>query len=104
MADLSKIRKNGVDYNLKDTTARADIEDLKKNGTGGTVSDEKIAQAVADYMADNPVSGGNGATASTVRAIPELRLVGDTTGISKDQKVYLSYTFRDTANGDQHTG
>lgn len=33
MADLSKIRKNGVDYNLKDTTARADIEALKKKPT-----------------------------------------------------------------------
>lgn len=34
MAELSKIRKNGVDYGIKDETARADIEELKQNGTG----------------------------------------------------------------------
>jgi hypothetical protein len=38
MADLSKIRKNGVDYNLKDAAARADIEELKTSGTGGGLS------------------------------------------------------------------
>lgn len=36
MADLSKIRKNGVDYDIKDATARAEIEELKQNGTGGS--------------------------------------------------------------------
>lgn len=34
MAELSKIRKNGVDYDIKDATARAAIEELKQNGTG----------------------------------------------------------------------
>ena len=34
MAELSKIRKNGVDYDVKDATARKEIENLKKNGTG----------------------------------------------------------------------
>lgn len=32
MAELSKIRKNGVDYDMKDASARADIEKLKKSG------------------------------------------------------------------------
>ena len=31
-----------------------DIEELKKNGTG-TVSDEKIAEAVENYLNENPV-------------------------------------------------
>lgn len=34
MTELSKIRKNGVDYNLKDTAAREAIEELKQSGTG----------------------------------------------------------------------
>jgi lysophospholipase L1-like esterase len=34
MAELSKIRKNGVEYGIKDATARQAIEDLKKAGTG----------------------------------------------------------------------
>ena len=34
MAELSKIRKNGVDYDIKDATAREAIEKLKQNGTG----------------------------------------------------------------------
>lgn len=36
MAELSKIRKNGVDYDIKDETARAAIEELKQNGAGGS--------------------------------------------------------------------
>ena len=39
MAELSKIRKNGVDYDIKDSTARAAIEELQKNGTGGTATE-----------------------------------------------------------------
>lgn len=36
MPDLSKIRKNGVDYDIKDSTARAAIEELKK-GAGNVL-------------------------------------------------------------------
>ena len=48
--------------------------------------------------------GPAGTSVSTVYAIPELRLTGDTTGISKEDKVYLSYVWRDIAKGEQRTG
>ena len=54
MAELSKIRKNGVDYDIKDAVARKAIEDLEIP-EGGTVSPEQIASAVEDYMAKNPI-------------------------------------------------
>lgn len=44
MADLSKIRKNGVDYDIKDATARAAIEELKQNGTGGGTTTETVTE------------------------------------------------------------
>lgn len=42
MADLSKIRKNGVDYDIKDATARAAIEELKQNSGGGGTTTETV--------------------------------------------------------------
>lgn len=33
MAELSKIRKNGVDYDIKDTTAREAIKNIPKVST-----------------------------------------------------------------------
>ena len=58
MAELSKIRKNGVDYDIKDSTARREIETLKQNGgSGGNVDQSQIAQAVEDYMEEHPSSG-----------------------------------------------
>ena len=56
MAELSKIRKNGVDYDIKDAVARKAIEDLEIPESG--VTDEQIASAVEDYMAEHPVTGG----------------------------------------------
>lgn len=53
MAELSKIRKNGVDYDIKDAVARKAIEDLEIPESG--VTDEQIASAVEDYFAENPV-------------------------------------------------
>lgn len=52
MADLSKIRKNGVDYDIKDATARAAIEELKQNGTGGNVDLTGYVQSVNGQTPD----------------------------------------------------
>lgn len=38
MSELSKIRKNGVDYDIKDSKARSEIEKLKENGAGGNAN------------------------------------------------------------------
>ena len=54
MAELSKIRKNGVDYDIKDAVARKAIENLEIP-EGGTVTDEQIASAVEEYMEENPI-------------------------------------------------
>ena len=56
MAELSKIRKNGVDYDIKDAVARKAIEDLEIPESG--VTDEQIASAVEDYFEGNPVIPG----------------------------------------------
>lgn len=63
MADLSKIRKNGVDYDIKDATARAAIEELKQNGVGGdTGKEENVGKAsgllvsVSDAADKKPLS------------------------------------------------
>ena len=40
MAELYKIRKNGVDYDIKDSTARAAIEEMKQNGSGNVENGE----------------------------------------------------------------
>lgn len=38
MPDISKLTmSNGVVYNIKDSQARKDIEDMKKNGSGSGV-------------------------------------------------------------------
>lgn len=63
MADLSKIRKNGVDYDIKDATARAAIEELKQNGTGGGTTTETVTETgnmvklIASAGAEINVSG-----------------------------------------------
>ena len=41
MADLSKIRKNGTDYDLKDAAAREEIEKLKQNGTVSNIEPDE---------------------------------------------------------------
>lgn len=71
MAELSKIRKNGVDYDIKDAAARKAIEDLKIPESG--VTDEKIASAVEDYFAENHVTGGGLSTTATTLLISVLR-------------------------------
>ena len=95
------------------------IEALEKGTTGGGSGSDSgqnpdltgVVKSVNGVTPDengnveiSVSGGGTDTTASTVRAIPELSLSGDTTGISKDQKVYLSYVFRDTANGKQRSG
>ena len=46
MAELSVIEKNGVEYALKDKTAREAIEKIQQNGTGDSGGN-------ADYGAEN---------------------------------------------------
>jgi hypothetical protein len=70
MAELSKIRKNGVDYDIKDAVARKAIENLEIP-EGGTVTPEQIASAVEDYFAENPVTGG-GLTTAQINALDNL--------------------------------
>lgn len=69
MAELSKIRKNGVDYDIKDAVARKAIEDLEIPESG--VTDEQIASAVEEYMAEHSVSGG-GLTAEQITALDNM--------------------------------
>lgn len=52
MAELSTIRKNGVDYGIKDATARQAIEDLKKAGTGSGTGNPSGGNA--DYVGVEP--------------------------------------------------
>lgn len=42
MAELSKIRKNGVDYDIKDATARQEIEELCKAGGNVVLPDNLV--------------------------------------------------------------
>jgi hypothetical protein len=61
MAELSKIRKDGTDYDIKDAKAREDIENLKNNSGGNVdltgyateqwVKDQKYLTAVPDGYA-----------------------------------------------------
>ena len=57
MAELSKIRKNGVDYDIKDETARAAIEELKKNTGGG--EKETVFTKSGQIVKCNPASGSD---------------------------------------------
>lgn len=68
MSEMKSLTLNGTKYDsFVDKTARKAIEEMEQNGTGGTVSEEQIAQAVEDYMAEHPVSGGGmSATASAL--------------------------------------
>ena len=54
MADLSKIKINGTPYNLKDSEARDDIEDLQNNKTNGAytlvISNTPPASGTADNI------------------------------------------------------
>jgi hypothetical protein len=70
MAELSEIKDKdtGVVYGIKDANARAAIEELKQNGTGGNVD-------------------------PAVYGLPVLNLTGDTTSMSKDNAVSLSYVY-----------
>lgn len=56
MAEISKIRKNGVDYDIKDAAARAEIETLKRN-PGGYATEQYVqnyAQPKGDYLTEVP--------------------------------------------------
>lgn len=76
MAELSKIRKNGVDYDIKDAVARKAIEDLEPGG-GNVELDTSLAQsgkaadakAVGDALAGKV--GGIGIT--TIMAITQAK-------------------------------
>lgn len=57
MAELSKIRKNGVDYDIKDSTAREAIEELKKNGVAIIQTETEVVISVTDK---------NGTTTATI--------------------------------------
>lgn len=65
MADLSKIRKNGVDYDIKDNVARAAIEELQK---GENIDLSGYVQSVNGISPDEngnvDVAGGSGCDVS----------------------------------------
>ena len=84
-------------YSTPDSGGNPDLTGVVKSVNGVTPDENGNVEISVS-------GGGTNTTASAVRAIPELRLSGDTTGISKDQKVYLSYVFRDTTNGKQRSG
>lgn len=54
MADLSKIKLNGTPYDIKDNTARGDIENLQNNKTNGAytivISDTPPAAGTANNI------------------------------------------------------
>lgn len=56
MSEMKSLTLNGKKYDsFVDLEAREAIEEIEKNGTGGTVTDEQIADAVEDYMAEHPI-------------------------------------------------
>lgn len=65
MADISKITlPSGSEYNLKDATARADIESLKGSVTGAMHYLGVTTTAITDGSSTNPISvGGKSVTA-----------------------------------------
>jgi hypothetical protein len=65
MAELSKIRKNGVDYDIKDVTAREALEQLKQNG----VTNEQVTNAVNQYLEAHPVNGLNSTEKNLIMAL-----------------------------------
>ena len=67
MADISKITlPSGSEYNIKDATARADIETLRGSVTGAMHYLGVTTTAITDGSATNPVSvGGTSVTAKS---------------------------------------
>lgn len=65
MADLSKIRKNGVDYDIKDSVARAAIEELQ-NGDNIDLSGyvQSVNGVAPDENGNVDVAGGSGCDVS----------------------------------------
>lgn len=65
MADLSKIRKNGVDYDIKDSVARAAIEELQ-NGDNIDLSGyvQSVNGVTPDENGNVDVAGGSGCDVS----------------------------------------
>lgn len=58
MADVSKIRVDGVDYDVKDATARTEITPIERGGTGSTTQSQALSnlkaapQAFVSYEAN----------------------------------------------------
>lgn len=89
MAELSKIRKNGVDYDIKDATARQEIEELKQNG--GNADSSGYVKSVNGVSPDESgnveiaVSGGSGGGLSDTAANLLLVILQNASFLS-DQK------------------
>jgi hypothetical protein len=67
------------------------------SNNGGTVTDEQIAQAVEDYMAKHPVSGGNVdyvGVEPTHDDIPKVFFSGDNSGMNKDNEKVLQFAYK----------
>ena len=80
MYEMKSLTLNGKKYDsFIDQTAREAIEEIEKNGTGGTVTDEQIADAVEDYMAEHPIEVPDSSqNVNYVREIlPNVVLFGD---------------------------
>lgn len=83
MADLSKIRKNGVDYDIKDSVARAAIEELQ-NGENIDLSGyvQSVNGISPDANGNVDVAGGSGCDVSVEG---EKLFLSDSSGdINKD--------------------
>ena len=63
--------KDGNDYVLTDAD-KQEIAEMVEIPEGGTVSDEQIASAVEDYMAEHPVTGGGGLTTEQINALDNM--------------------------------
>lgn len=58
-----------MQFEIDDGSVTMTVEDAVVVGTGGTVTDEQIARAVENYMAEHPVQVGSSAIISTVELL-----------------------------------
>ena len=77
MAELSKIRKNGVDYDIKDAVARKAIEEFGQNGVTGTKVYVTIADDGTIVIAPDVGDGlANGVTITAILADDGTIVIG----------------------------
>lgn len=84
MNELSKIRKNGVDYGIKDSTAREAIKELKQNVAQDVIDALSKFDVEGDFVQIEPKSG------STINVVSEFSNHANNQGTWTDGRFRLN--------------